>query len=625
MRTIESIVQSEIQDFIHNPITVADGYEFNQYENVKKTHLYLNSQFYRQYNTSTDRPLVDGVDQSEDDRIFFNVTTPRVKAVERFFDVDVADIVIDEIDPNSEKALQLLNKDFDRFAEEHNLSKDLNMFKQPLIRYGSLVIKVLKNRAPEIIPLNRLFLDPSVKNLSDSRFVTIKHTMTPEMLREKVKDGWDEEKVEELIKSAGKTSNASNTYEDEGGTNKITSSVLIDVYERYGYAPEYMINGGDSEKEIMTLSVTGLNDAAKQGNKEVEGACLYKTEWTKDIPLLDTHLAQTEGRWQGIGIPELLYPIQQRMNEVCNQKRISMEISSLHLFQSSDPGTLNNILTDLENGDVIQSKAGLTPLANEERNLPAFDSEIVTYQSQGDKLSFANDLLSGGDIASSTPATNAVIQNNNQVLVHLQDRENFTNFIANEYVKKYVVPKLIKDMSDEHFLRIVSDSTDLVNFDDDIVAINKWQIVKERAMKGQIVDALMGEDLEREIRQKLQSKGPNRYVKVLKDYYKNKIGDIIVHIGNEKKDMAKVANNQLSFMQMLQDPSMVEDPVKRVFLTDYARSIGIDTARLEVAYAKRDAAMREQGMAEVPQQAPRKAGVPAPQQEVEDEALAKVL
>ena len=113
MASIESIVRSEIQDFIHNPITVAEGYEFNQYENVKKTHLYLNSRFYGGGNSSTNEPLVDGIEEPEEDRIFFNVTIPRVRAVKRFFDVDVADVVIDEIDPQSELALQLLNKEFD--------------------------------------------------------------------------------------------------------------------------------------------------------------------------------------------------------------------------------------------------------------------------------------------------------------------------------------------------------------------------------------------------------------------------------------------------------------------------------------------------------------------------------
>jgi len=633
MQTIQSIVRSEIQDFIHNPITVAQGYSFNQYENVKKTHLYLNSRFYSAHNNSTDLPLVDGVSQEEDDRIFFQVTTPRVKAVKRFFEIDNADIFIDEIDPQSELAIQFLNKDYDRFAEKHNLAEEYNKFRDPYVEYGSLVVKIHKDRKPEVIPLQRYFLDPTVERSKDSRFNTIKYRMTPKMLRDKVKEGdkasWDKGAVEEAIRKAGSKSYAGNSYEDDGqGLNQITSSAQIDVYERYGWLPENLVvDGGSPDKEVFALTISTIaQDGLKKGNTkgaEEDDQVLYKALWKGDLPIEDTHLVKTHGRWQGIGIVELLYGIQQRMNEVANQKRISMEISALHLFQTADATVLNNILTDLENGDVIKTKVqgSIAQVDNAERNLPAFESEIVTYQTQGDKLSFANDLLSGGDIASSTPATNAVIQNNNQVLVHLQDRQNFTNFIANTFIKKWVVPQLIKEMDDEHFLRIVSEPEDLLQIDDLIVDIKLWEITKNRAIyEGKVVDVLMKDDLRADLMKKLRRSGPNRYAKILQGYYKNKIGDVIVIIGNEKKDMAKIANNTLQFFNLIQNPAVLNDPVNRLFVTNYAREIGIDTARMELAFAKRETEPT-QGQ-QTPQMGAKR---PQPTQEATDPALAQVM
>ncbi len=622
MASIESTVRSEIHDFIHNPITVVDGYEFNQYENVKKTHLYLNSRFYKSGNSQTDEPLVDGIESAEEDRIFFNVTLPRVRAVKRFFDIDLADIVLDEIDPQSEMAIQFLNKEFDRFANmqgkyDQTLSADLNGLRDPLLEYGTLILKIGENKRPEVVPLQRYFVDPTVKRSKDSRFNTIKHTMTPAALRAKVKDGWDSEVVEALIDAHADKANASNSYEDDGGVNKIVSSSLIDVYERYGWLAHKEIYGGENETEIMTLTLTGFGpDSLKKGKKEDEEiGVLYKTGWKKEVPIIDHHLFKTHGRFQGIGIVELLYPIQQRMNEVANQKRISMEMSAIHLFQTADPGMLNNILSDLENGDVIQSKRGdLTPVANEERNLAAFDSEIVTYQTQGDKLSFANDLLSGGDVPSSTPATNVVVQNNNQVLVHLEDKERFTTFVADNYIKTHVVPALIKEMDDEHFLRIVSNSSDLLQIDEKMVDVQMWEAIKE----GKVLDKFQEEDMRNDLMKKLRSSGPNRYVKVMKGYYKDKINDVLVLIGNEKKDVAKIASNTMSFFQMLQNPAVLSDPVMRVFATNYGREIGIDTAQLELAFAKRDA---------MPQQEPEGGGkMPKPaEEEKADPALANVL
>ena len=626
MNSIQSITRKEIQDFIHNTITVAQGYQHNQYENVKKTHLYLNSRFYGGYSNSTASPLVEDSNLTEDDRIFFQVTTPRVKAVKRFFDVDTADILLDEIDPQSEIAIQLLNKEFDRFAEKYNLAEKWNAFKDPLIEYGSLVIEVLKNSEPEIIPLQNYFLDPRVARSKDSRFNTIRYTMSPKKLRDKIKEGWDEEAVEALIENASKGTNGGESYVDGAGAT-VKSTIDIDVYKRYGWLPKGLLDDSEDETEVFALTIVGCDsDATKKGNKDTEkDQVLFRTEWKGDLPIEDCHLVKTHGRWQGIGIVELLYPIQQRMNEVMNQKRISMEISALHLFQTADPTVLNNILTDLENGDVIRTKTqgAISAIATEERNLPAFDSEVVTYQTQGDKLSFANDLLSGGDIASSTPATNAVIQNNNQVLVHLQDRENFTNFIANNYIKRHIVPQLIKEVSDEHFLRIVSEPEDLLQLDDKIVDVKYWQTVKERAIKfGKITDVLMADELKSEIRTKLKNSGTNRYAKVLKDYYKNKINDIQVIIGNEKKDMAKVANNTLQFFNMVQNPEVLNDPVNRLFATNYAREIGIDTAKMELAFSKREALQQASQQEAKEQQTKTMKPI---EEEKEDPALANVM
>jgi len=624
MQSIQGTIRQEVNDLVYNSVRVVEGYSFNQYETIKRIHLYMNSQFYSPTNSSS--PFA--TDNNGADRIFFNITLPRVRAVARFFDIDVKDVRLDEIEPQSEMAIHLLNKEFERFANEVNFSEDLNDMIMPLVTYGTVVLKVLDGGKPEIVPLKDIFCDPKAKSLKDSRFVTIKHVLTPTQLREKVKQGWDAEAVEAVIERSGRSASAE-TYEDDGKDVGTTSSKLIEVYERYGYTPKWMIEGGDSEEEIMSLAIVAepfdiVVDEHQDGTTTTHdmGQCLFKSKWTKDVPVIDHHLVKTEGRWMGIGIPELLFDTQQRMNEVANQKRISMQISALHLFQTADPTVLNNILSDLENGDVIKTKnqGALTPIVNEERNLPAFNSEMVTYSSQADKLTFANDLLMGGDVPSSTPATNVVVQNNNQVLVHLQDRERFANFVSDKYIKTFLVPELLKNVKDEHFLRIVGEPDDILQINEKLIALKFRDEVIKRAIEGSVVDVLAGEDLREEIAKEVNTKSANRYVKVLQGYYEERIGDIVVHIDNEKKDMAKVAGNTLQYFQMVQNPAVLDDPVGRLFVTNYGREIGIDTASLELAFARRQA-LQQQG---VPQEAAQTVKIP-PQKQEQDPQLAEVL
>jgi hypothetical protein len=347
MQSIQSITRGEIRDYIYNPIYPVEGWSFYTYDTIKRIHLYLNSQF-------EDQSLYHNRE-----KIFYNVTNNRRDAVARFLDVDVKDVVIDEINPQSEMALQLLNQEFLRFAEKYNLSRKFNKLADQIVSYGSVVLKIGNKAEPEVVDLRRLFLDPTVDSIQDSRFVTYKHILSPQQLRAKKKDGWDEMAIERIIQRNRSRGDAPESYEDDGSVNQITSVGSIEVYERYGYLPENLVKGGSSEEEVMTVSIIAepLDVTSEDGTTQEEhGEVLFKSLWTKDVPFMDEHFVKTPGRWLGVGVPEILFPAQERFNELMNQRRVSMEISQLHLFQTADPSVMNNILTDLENGDVIRTK-----------------------------------------------------------------------------------------------------------------------------------------------------------------------------------------------------------------------------------------------------------------------------
>lgn len=597
--SILSTIRQEINDFIYNDIRIVEGYSFNQYNTIKRTHLYDSSRF-------EDNSLINGRE-----KIFFNISSPRRDSVARFMDVDVKDVRFDEINPVSNTYLKILNQGYMRYAEKYNISRMFNKMAHIFTTYGSIVIKD-NGGEPEIIDLRKLFLDPTVECIKDSRFIIVKHEFSPTELRAKVKDGWDKNAIERIIKRVGNKSATPESYEDDrGGINTIVSSAKIEVYERYGYLPKKLVKGGNSEKEIYTVTIAAEpldTTSSNQNNQKVveeHGEVLFKSEWRKEPPFEDEHFVKIPGRWLGVGVFEVLFPAQERFNELMNQRRISMELSAMHLFQTADNTVLNNLLNDLQSGDVIKTKiqGSLQPIVNEERNLPAFQVEEESYKQHADRLTFSNDLLTGGDIPSSTPATNVVVQNNNQVLVHLQKRENFANLIS-VFTKKFVFPQLIKDLSPEQFLKVVGDPEDLQFIDDVIVNIElRNKVINDAIEKGIAMNKLTLEEYEKEVRNKLAQLGGKRYVKLLKDYLKKHSEDIIVHVDNEKKDISKVANNTFQFYTAVaQNPQALSDPVNKVLLTSYAREIGVDTDKLEVAFAKRQQALDAQQQAQqVPQ------------------------
>ena len=104
-----------------------------------------------------------------------------------------------------------------------------------------------------------------------------------------------------------------------------------------------------------------------------------------------------------------------------------MELSSLHLFQTQDKLIMKNALTDLVSGDIITTRSDLKPVQNEERNLPAFDDEEKSYIAQAERLSFAYEAVRGEALPATTPATNALLANQQATSVYAFKRENFTN------------------------------------------------------------------------------------------------------------------------------------------------------------------------------------------------------
>lgn len=632
MTNIFSTIRQEINDFIDNPIYPVEGYSFSQYDTIKRIHLYENSQFSTGLRGgSTSNPLDQLIDLETDDRVFYNICNPRRDAVKRFIDVDLKDITLEEINPLAERPIMLLNEDFYRYGNRVNLSRRFDELNHIRTTFGSTVIKINKGEKPIAVDLRRLFLDPTVKSITDSRFVTLKHMMTPNELRSKSQDGWNKDVIERIIKQASEKSEAAESYEDDGNVNQIVSSKYIEVYERYGFVEKSFLKNGSSDKEVMSLCIVGepFNMITKQDSqgKDVTmegGGVFFKGAWKKDLPFRDSHFAKTPGRWLGLGVFEVLFTAQERMNELANQKRISMQISALHLFQTSDPTVLNNILTDLENGDVLRTKVqgAIAPIVNEERNLPAFNVEDASYQRLADSLSAANDLVTGADVPSSTPATNVVIQNNNLISIHLNNRKEFTNFLSH-YIEDFVVPELIENVSQEHYLAIAADAEDIIGIDKTIVDLKFRDKVMGMDLENPDLTLLIDpEGSRQEIMRELKESGSKRFVKIYQDYYKEKLDDVICHIDNEKKDIAKIANNTFQFYQVIaSNPEAFNNPINKLLLTNYARDIGIDTSKLEVAFAKAEAQQQQVAEEQKAQRVPKV----EPQPTEGEEELAKVL
>lgn len=586
--TIFGIVRQEVNDFINNYIEVVPGFNFSQYQTIKRNHLYVNSRFY-------DQSLFAGRE-----KLFFNITTFRKDTAKYLIGLDTKNGRLVPKEGANEWATNLLQSEIHLNDKETRMPKKFNDAADKMVTHGSVVIKKTKD-GPQIVDLRRLFLDPTVETITDSRFIIIKHYMTPEKLRSQAKkNGWDMQKVKEIIeKKKGQKSFAPQSYENFGYKNPIVSTPYIEIYERYGEVEANKLDmTGDPVRSLFIVAEPFAIGRSQDGKYEWdEGNVLFKSKWTGPYPFKDAHYRKTEGRWLGIGVVEELYPMQERFNEMANQKRVAMEIEALNLFQTHDATIVNNILTDLQPGDVIKTRLenALKPLANEMRNLSAFEMEDTVYNALSDKISFVNDIVSGRVTNSSLPATNAAIANTNSKSFFRERRQDFA-FMWREIYEEWILPQAVKDLSVEHVLAFTGSFEELQKFDEDATQYLLNNAIFDYVQaKGYLPDPNDIEKVKATAMQGMKKKGKTRIVHILENMYKYLPLKYDFVLDDESEDAQILANNKFQLLTAIaQNPGLLTDPVTKVMIYDYAESTGINPIKLEVAETQRQQQLPQQ-------------------------------
>lgn len=600
---IYSTIRKEASDFYDNSIEVVPGYVFNQYETIKRIHLYQNSRY-----------------ETEDDflgreKIFFNIVNAPCQVATRMLNIDTKNIRLYPNEPKSYYSTYLLEKELKQWLKTNKMGIILNKIAEEAPVYGTVVLEKTKEGA-ELVDLRKLIIDPSVDNIQKSRFITTIHYFTPSELRA---TGWDN--VEQAISQFSSTEGMK-SYESSGSiTTQMQSTPYIKVYKRYGEVPKSWIDGGKSEEMVKAVFIVvgADNYLTNEEGKPVgeAGLTLFKSRWYKQYPYKDYHYTKVKGRFLGLGVVEQLFEMQVRINELKNQKRISMELSSFHLFTTPDKTIVRNVLTDLQNGDILISPNGIQAVANEERNLPAFQQEEESYTMQADKLSFAYDAVSGASLPSSTPATNALLANQSATSVFAFKRENLALFYQ-DYFNDLVLPQLLKDLTEEHIMRFTGSAQELMKIDLASSEIIANDFVKSKILNGEVTTQEEVDQVKQEYLLNNKKLGENRFLKIKKGLYNDVQFEFDFIIGNEQADPATlVQNTQTVFMALAQNPTILQNPLIKMLFFKYAEQLGVSPAEIELAETQASQ-LPQQPVDNVMQQAGQQAQLPPEQVSKQD-------
>jgi hypothetical protein len=574
-KNIFADVRKETDDFVNNYIEVVPGYTFSQYQTLKKIHLYSNDRF------------ENGQTYMGREKIFFNVNSNPTEVAATLLDFDTKNVKAYSRAPRSYDKIFLFNKEMEYYLKKNDFHTILNDLAIDVARYGSAVVQKT-SKGIKLVDLRKFICDPTVKRLNDSRFITVVHELTHSELRKMAKEArWDERAVEEAISKFG-SSSASESYIDSyGNASTIQSSPYIKIYERYGEVPESYLNPkGSDDKFVKALFiVTGIDQGRKddKGNfLEEYGVTLFKSPWHKKYPFMDFHYTKTKGRWLGVGVVEKLFPIQVRFNELKNQLRFAMELSSKRIFQTRDRTAFNNLLTDIDNGQLLLTKSEITPVQNEERNLAAFNLEEGAYYKQAQDLTFAYEAVRG-DIGSNTTATAATIATQRGGSVFDFKKENIGNDLRN-FFNDFVKDDIISSITPEHVLIFSGNADELNIFDDKFAQAKTNKYFIKSLLEGKVLQLEELEEYKNSIIINLKRGSIDRQVSIEQDYFADSDIWLDFNFTNEAFDVNAAFNGSNSVLIALaQNPTILQDPRLKAIFYKYMESLGINPMEIELA------------------------------------------
>lgn len=431
------LIEDKISDS-RIPVRITEGYEFDPFSTINKIELYRASKF-----------KTGNIDSQGNKKFFFNICNAPAGNVTKNIDLDTSDITIQAEDGNHVLQALLYREKLKQWMKVKQFGLFLNKIGENLPIYGQTVSKKEEKDLVRYVPLRDLHRDPSIIGLKNSTYVIEHHRLQPDVLKQMKEKGWFKEKVDATI-----------------ATFFASGDKQINVYEFYGWsqygnlATEFptIFAADEARKDeyVKVRAYAGMNIPLPQRDAQESStfsAVLHVMPWNEDWPYKDLNMLEIEGRSLGLGIFESLFDLQERKNEMVNQKARSMAISSKHIFQTRSQTIESNILTDVDDGQILTVSNEITPIATEERNLAAYAQEENNIRELARDLSNSQEILTGESLPGRTPYRLGAMlaQNASKLLEYIQEK---FGLHLEEILNEWIIPQFEKEMDLDFIMEI---------------------------------------------------------------------------------------------------------------------------------------------------------------------------
>ncbi len=433
-------------------------------------------------------------------RPFYNISTFPVDIASKLIESDVKDIKVISEDQDYWTAF-VMQKELHQWMKDRYFGNFLNKLAYDLPKYGHTVVKKVGDMI-EIVPLSNLRFRPDAVSMKGIPIVERHKYQPDEFILEAKKKGWEHWEEVDL-----------KLYETQEDSK-------LAVFE--AWFPEGFIEG--TEENYFVVSGDGIILASMKMPKS-----LYK----------DISWEKVRGRTMGRGQVEKLFHEQIYLNRLASDKSDGLAWTSKHLFQTRDNSIARNLLSQVDNGDVLITNDPVEPIANEERNLSFYSSEKYEWESNAMRKTFTGE----------QPQSKSVPANAKAQMVNYQiqsgyfktKREELNNFIK-EIIVDWILPDFKNEKRKEHNVII----RNIMSGDagsDKLFQLVVSQRLEEKKFESLMNGKLIMPDQEQVMKSVIADGVKNEKIEIPKGIYEDVMTKIDIVIGNESVDLTEQMQN----------------------------------------------------------------------------------
>jgi len=544
-------ILEEAKNFQVNQIALADNWQWNMYDHLRRSFLYKHSKF--------------SEGENDGDRPNKNIVRPILNVAYRSEGFDVKDIepFVNE-EANYYKSF-LVRKYHPKWARKNDMDTFIDELVESYVDYGLALVKNVGNVRPEVVPLQRLAFCDQTDILSGA--ICEMHNLTPDEMKEY---GWDEDAVENAIVMAESSKSTTLRADDE---NK-TPSKYIEVYELNGVLPESWLGEGSSDtyvRQIQFITFYVGEDGKKHGitlfsAREPEPR--YKALKRDNV----------YGRACGWGGVEELFDPQMWTNYNMIQLQEMLDAAAMMLIKTNDKAFAeeNANLENLEKGSILYIEEGkdATQLTFQAQNKEMFEQAVENWMQHARTLGSADEPLLGTRAPSGSPFALEAVTIQEAKGLHNYRQGKISIFVGEIY-RDWVLNFLVKEMNrGQKFFEDIS-ADEMQEIADSLVRNQTNERLKAKIMEFEVPTEEEKKMFEEVVRADFAKGGKRRFMEIIKSELKDLPVDVEVNIAGKQKDLADMAQKLTQiFRTVITNPQVLSDPNMAQLFNEILESSG---------------------------------------------------